>query len=128
MKHGYYHHQKLQHLQKREHHPRVSVGIFFILLGISLLVATNDLLKLGSVKDYFTWQTAMIFIGLLLILNLNLTGGVLLIAGGIWFLKDQIYMMPQEAFNTFYWPVVIGLFGVAFILSSLFKNKPKINS
>lgn len=128
MKHVYYHHQKPPHFQKREHHPRVSVGLFFIVLGIALLVATNDLLKLGSVKDYFTWQTAMIFIGVLLILNLNFTGGVLLIAGGIWFLKDQIYMMSPQAFNTFYWPIVIGLIGVAFILSSLFKNKPKINS
>jgi hypothetical protein len=128
MKHHYYHHQKIPHLQKREHHPRVSIGLFFIVLGLALLVATNDLLKMGSVKDYFTWQTAMIFIGVLLILNLNFTGGVLLIAGGIWFLKDQIYMMPPEAFNTFYWPIVIGLIGVAFILSSLFKNKPKINS
>jgi hypothetical protein len=128
MKHHYYHHQKIPNLQKREHHPRVSVGLFFIVLGVALLVATNDLLGLGSVKDYFTWQTAMIFIGVLLILNLNFTGGVLLIAGGIWFLKDQIYMMSPEAFNTFYWPVVIGLIGLAFILSSLFKNKPKENS
>jgi hypothetical protein len=128
MKHHYYHHQKFPHLQKREHHPRISVGIFFIVLGVALLVATNDLLDLGSVKDYFTWQTAMIFVGVLLILNLNFTGGVLLIAAGIWFLKDQIYLMSPEAFNTFYWPVVIGLIGLAFILSSLFKNKPKVNS
>jgi hypothetical protein len=118
----------MTNLNKREHHPRVSIGLFFIVLGVALLVATNDLLNLGSVKNYFTWQTAMIFIGLLLILNLNFTGGVLLIAGGIWFLKDQIYLMSPEAFNTFYWPIVIGLIGLAFILSSLFKNKPKINS
>jgi hypothetical protein len=80
------------------------------------------------VKDYFTWQTAMIFIGVLLILNLNFTGGVIMIAIGIWFLKDVIYLMSPEAFNTFYWPAVIGFVGLAFILSSLFRKKPKINS
>jgi hypothetical protein len=131
MKHMHHHHKSFPHLKPlndREHHPRVSIGLFFIVLGIALLIATNDLLNLGAVKDYFTWQTAMIFIGVLLILNLNFTGGVIMIAVGIWFLKDVIYLMSPEAFNTFYWPAVIGLVGLAFILSSLFRKKPKINS
>jgi hypothetical protein len=123
----YYPHKDYSHYREREHHPRVSIGIFFIVLGLALLVATNDLLHLGSISSYFTWETAMIFIGVLLLLNLQFTGGLLLIAGGIWFLKDQILIIPAETFNTFYWPAVIGLIGVSFILSSLFKRKSKID-
>jgi hypothetical protein len=108
---------------EREHHPRVSIGIFFIVLGVSLLVATNDLFHLGSVSNYFTWQTAMIFVGILMLLNLNFTGGVLLIAGGVWFLKDHIYFITPEKFNAFYWPAVISLIGLSFIVTSLFKRK-----
>jgi hypothetical protein len=107
---------------EREHHPRVGIGLFFILLGSALLIATNDLLNLGSISSYFTWETAMIFIGALLILNLQFTGGVLLIAGGVWFLRDEIFIFTPEVFKTLYWPAVIVLIGLGFILSSVLKR------
>jgi len=111
------------HLRGREHHPRVSIGLFFIVLGVALLIATNDLLSLGNVSRYFTWETAMIFVGVLLLLNLHFTGGLLLIAGGIWFLQDHIFVITPEMFKTFYWPAVIVFIGLAFILTSFFKRK-----
>ncbi len=105
-----------------EHHPQVSFGLFLIVLGLALLVATNDMLHLGGVKEYFTWESAMIFIGMLLILNLQFTGGLLLVAGGAWFMMDHIdYKMP-EIIKTIYWPAVIILIGLGFILSSLIKR------
>jgi len=113
------------HLRDREHHPRVGVGLFLILLGLALLVATNDLLNLGSINRYFTWETAMVFIGVLLLLNLHFTGGILLIAGGIWFLFDNFLIILPETLKSFYWPAVIVIIGLAFILSSLFKRKIK---
>jgi hypothetical protein len=116
-------HKEYRRLREREHHPRVSVGLFFIVLGLALLVATNDLLNLGSFGSYFTWETAMIFIGVLLLLNLQFIGGLLLIAGGIWFLRGNISIISPGIFNTFYWPAVIVLIGLSFILSSLFKRK-----
>ncbi len=113
--------------EHREHHPQIGIGLFLITLGLALLVATNDLLNLGDVKEYFTWETAMIFIGVLLILNLQFTGGLLLAAGGAWFLMDHIdYEMP-EIIKTIYWPAVIILIGLGFIISSLFKRKAKSN-
>jgi len=115
-------HRNYRHTNEREHHPRVGIGLFFIVLGAALLIATNDLLHIGSVSSYFTWETAMIFVGVLLLLNLQFTGGILLIAGGVWFLQDEIFMFTPEAFKTFYWPAVIGLVGISFIISSLFKR------
>lgn len=101
----------------------VSIGLFFIVLGAVLLVATNDLLNLGNINRYFTWETAMIFIGILLLLNLHFTGGILLIAGGLWFLKDNFFFLTPEFVKTFYWPGVIVLIGLSFILSSFFRRK-----
>jgi Domain of unknown function (DUF5668) len=118
-----HHYRDYSHLRGREHHPRISIGIFFIVLGAALLIATNDLLSLGSVSSYFTWETAMIFVGVLLLLNLHFTGGLLLIAGGIWFLQDHIFIIAPEIFKNFYWPAVIVIVGLSFILSSLFKRK-----
>jgi hypothetical protein len=115
------------HISDREHHPRVSIGIFFIVLGIALLIASNDLLKLGGFRSYFTWETAMVFIGVLLLLNLQFTGGLLLIAVGIWFLQEHILFITPETFRIFYWPAVIVIIGLSFLLSSLFKRTKKIS-
>lgn len=129
MRHRYYHHKRdfSRLREQREHHPRVSIGLFFIVLGVALLVATNDLLGLGSISNYFTWETVLIFIGVLLILNLQFPGGLLLIALGVWFLKDQIFTISPEVFKTFYWPGVIVIVGLTFIISSFFKRKNKID-
>jgi hypothetical protein len=115
------------HLRKMEHHPRVGIGLFFIVLGLALLVATNDLLNLGSVSRYFTWETGMIFIGLLLLLNLQFTGGLLLIAGGTWFMLDEIFIVTPEIIKAVYWPAVIVLIGLSFILSSIINRKNQCN-
>jgi hypothetical protein len=112
-------------MRQREHHPLVGIGLFFIVLGLALLAATNDFLHLGSFANYFTWQTVMIFIGVLLLVNLNFTGGILLIAGGIWFLFAQVYYEMPHYVKTFYWPCVVILLGLSYIISSLFKKRPK---
>jgi hypothetical protein len=110
----------------REHHPVVGIGLFFITLGLALLVATNDMLHLGNIKEYFTWETAMVFIGVLLLLNLRFTGGLLLIAGGSWFLMEHYYGVIPDTLRIFYWPVVIILVGLAFIISSFIKRSRKV--
>lgn len=109
--------------KNREHHPRVSFGLFLIVLGAALLVATNDLLNLGSVGEYFTWKTALIFIGVLLILNLQFVGGMLLLSIGTWFMLDEIFNDIPELVKTVYWPGIIILTGLIFIATSLIKKK-----
>jgi hypothetical protein len=111
--------------RNREHHPQVGIGLFFILLGLALLVATNDMLHLGSVKSYFTWETAMVFVGLLLLLNLQFMGGLLLIALGAWFMMDNYYGDIPELIRIAYWPAVIMLLGLSFIISSFIKRRNK---
>ena len=105
----------------------VGVGLFLIALGLALLVATNDLLGLGGVKEYFTWETALVFIGALLLLNLQFTGGLILIALGIWFFLDnKDYELP-EIVKSVYWPSVIILVGLGIIISSFFKRRSRSN-
>ena len=108
--------------RNREHHPQIGFGLFFIVLGLALLVATNDMLHLGNIKEYFTWETAMIFIGVLLLVNLHFIPGLLLMAGGAWFLIDDFYGEIPALIKTIYWPAVIILIGLSFIISSAFKK------
>jgi hypothetical protein len=112
---------------RREHHPRVGIGMFFVVLGLALMVATNDLLNLGSVGEYFTWETALIFIGVLLLLNLQVVGGLLLVAGGTWFFLDNINVVLPDQIRTFYWPAVLILLGLGFILMSAIKKRKETN-
>jgi hypothetical protein len=115
-------------LEKRnEFHPRVSFGIFLIVLGGALLVATNDLLGLGSVKDYFTWETLLVFIGTLLLLNTQFTGGLILISLGAWFFIENRHYEIPEIVRTIYWPGVIILVGLGFIFSHFLKRINKKN-
>ncbi|HOU00986.1 MAG TPA: hypothetical protein PLL94_00640 [Bacteroidales bacterium] len=109
----------------RDLHPQISFGIFLIVLGLALLVATNDMLHLGSIKEYFTWQTVMVFIGVLLLLNLHFIPGLLLIAGGVWFLLDDHFEEIPALIKTLYWPAVMILLGISFIISSFFKRFKK---
>jgi hypothetical protein len=118
-------HRDNNFIREREHHPQVGVGLFFIVLGLALLVATNDLLHLGSVQQYFTWETAMVFVGVLLLLNLQFIGGLLLIAGGTWFMIDHYYGEIPEFIKTIYWPAVIIILGISFIISSFIKRNRK---
>lgn len=113
------------HLRYRqtEHHPRVAFGIFLIVLGIALLLAKNDVFHLGSTAAYFNWKTVMIFIGVLLLLNLEFTGGFLLIAAGVWFLQDELFPNARETFDIYFWPIVIAVIGISFILSSFIRRK-----
>lgn len=120
-------HRYNKNISEREHHPRIGLGLFFITLGVALLIATNDLLNLGSIYRYFTWETALIFIGVLLLLNLRFTGGLLMIAGGVWFLLDEIYVVTPEIIKTVYWPGVIVLTGISFIISSFIRRRNKVN-
>jgi hypothetical protein len=69
----------------------------------------------------------MVFIGVLLLVNLNFIGGILLIAGGIWFFLEDHYMVMSSLIKTVYWPGVIMLIGLSFIISSVFKRKKSIN-
>lgn len=114
-------------MRNREHHPQIGIGLFFIVLGLALLVAKYDLFNLGSFHNYFTWQTAIIFVGVLLLVNLKFIGGILLTAWGVWFLLEDIYIVIPAYIKTIYWPAVIALIGVGFIISSLIKRKKEIN-
>ena len=69
----------------------------------------------------------MVFIGILLLVNLNFIGGILLISGGVWFFMEDQYMAIPSFIKTIFWPGVIMLIGLSFIISSLFKRKKNIN-
>jgi hypothetical protein len=111
---------------KKSFHKRnsnVSAGIFFILFGTALLVAVNDMLNLGSVGAYFTWESVLMFLGLIMFINRSFLAGFLCIAAGGWFILDNTYFIGLPFVKNIYWPVVLILIGLGFIIASFFKRR-----
>lgn len=123
----YFRHERYSVMSGKELHPGLSTGIFFIVLGLVLLAAFNDVMNWGSLESYFRWQTILIYIGVLMLLNLKFVGGLLVTAAGTWFLLEEMdIVLPPLLYNTF-WPGLIICMGLAFIISSFFKRNRKVN-
>jgi hypothetical protein len=113
-------------IRNRELHPGFSTGIFFIMVGLVLLAAFNDVLHLGSFSEYFTWPIILIYIGLLLLLNLRLVGGIIVMAIGSWFLIEKLGIYISPLVHNLFWPGIIIFIGIIFIISSLLRRNRKI--
>ena len=113
------------HNSHRESRSNISAGIFFILLGVALLVAVNDMLHLGNVGAYFTWETVLMFLGLIMFINRSFFAGFLCIAAGGWFMLDDTYFIGLPLVKNIYWPSVLVLIGLGLIVASIFKKKDR---
>jgi hypothetical protein len=111
----------------RELNPGLGAGIFFIVFGLVLLAAFNDVMHWGSIGAYFTWQTILIYVGLLLFLNLRFVGGVIVMALGSWFLIEELNIALPPLVHNIFWPAIVILIGLIFIISSFFRRNRKIN-
>jgi hypothetical protein len=112
----------------RDLHPGLSTGFFFIVVGLVLLAAFNDVLHFGSINDYFKWQLIMIYVGTLLLLNLKFVGGIIMISLGGWFLLDELGIILPPMVHNVYWPAIIVVIGIVFIISSFFRRNREIDN
>lgn len=103
---------------KSNRNPLLGFGLFLIALGLMLLAATFDVLGWGSMHAYFRWEMLLVFFSLIMFLNGNLTGGVILLAAGTWFLLPEIYIETPELVRVGFWPAVLVLTGITFLIPS----------
>ena len=108
----------------KEHNKNPFVGIakFLISLGLAMLVAKLDLLQLGPLTEYYRWEMILVFFGIWSLVGLELVSSVILFAVGIYFLMPDMQVQLAPVYKQIYWPVVLVLAGVAFILRPLTKR------
>lgn len=108
----------------KEHNKNPFVGIaqFLIALGLVMLIAKLDLLKLGPLTEYYTWEMLLIFFGVWSLVSLELVSSVILFALGIYFLMPDMSIQLAPIYKQIYWPAVLVLVGVAFLLRPLTKR------
>ncbi|MCU0460056.1 MAG: DUF5668 domain-containing protein [Bacteroidales bacterium] len=109
-------------MRDKDHNPFAGIAKFLIALGLMMLVAKLDLLKMGEIANYFTWQMLLIFFGIWSLISLELVSAVILFAIGFWFLMPEMTVQLTETYKNIYWPAVLVLAGVAFMLRPLTKR------
>ncbi len=109
-------------MKDKNQNPFTGIAKFLISLGLMMIVAKLDLLKIGEISDYFTWQMLLIFFGLWSLLSLELVSAVLLFATGFWFLMPEMTVQLSEPYENIYWPAILVLTGLAFMIKPLFKK------
>jgi len=110
-------------MKEKHSNPFSGLAKLLIALGLVLLAARADILGLGSTEDYFTWEVLLILIGLIALLNLDLVFSLLLFATGIYFLMPEMNIQLSPFYMQIYWPIVLILAGIAFMIKPAFKNK-----
>lgn len=98
------------------------LGVFFILLGLALLVVTYDLFNLGSFMAYITWESVLMFLGVTLLICRSYLAGLICLVGGGWFFLDDIFVVVPSWIKNTYWPGAIILLGFFLIITSLIKK------
>jgi hypothetical protein len=107
---------------KEHSNPFNSIAKLLISLGLVMIIAKLDLFKIGSISDYFTWEMLLIFFGIFNLLNLDLVFSLLLFAAGFWFLMPEMSIQLSPFYKEVYWPAVMVLGGIAFMIRPFTKK------
>ncbi len=106
-------------MKTADKNPFAGIAKFMISLGLVMIVAKLDLLNLGEISDYFHWEVLLIFFAIWSLLNLELVSAVVLFALGFWFLMPEMSVQLSAAYRNIYWPAVLILAGLAFMIRPL---------
>jgi hypothetical protein len=88
-----------------------------------MIAAKTDLLSLGDISDYYRWEMLLIFFGIWSLLSLELVSAVVLFALGFWFLMPDMTVQLSPLYRQIFWPAVLVLAGVAFMIRPITKRK-----
>jgi hypothetical protein len=103
---------------KHRPNPLRGFGVFLVALGIFLAAVTFDVFQWGSMGNYVRWEMLPLFIGLIMLFNGEFTGAVILLAVGAWFILPDIFHETPEIVRVGFWPAILVLAGLSFIIPS----------
>ncbi|MCU4163075.1 LiaF transmembrane domain-containing protein [Carboxylicivirga caseinilyticus] len=108
-----------EHQKSRGGH-RGLVGLFFIAIGIVLLLGTLDILPYEISSVLFTWPMILVAFGLFNLLKKEFTSAIILLSIGGFFIIPDLFPFVDFRDVFKFWPLLLVLIGV----SIYFKRKP----
>lgn len=115
-------------LEKKHHHRHGYVfSIVLILVGILFLAVNTGFLPILYKPLFSSWPIWCVFAGVYLLLNRSFFVATALLTAGIFFIIPQIGVINPELnipanFTQLYWPVLLIIAGVYFVLARTFKT------
>jgi len=109
-------------MKDTDKNPFIGIAKFLISLGLVMIIAKLDLFKLGEISDYFQWEMILIFFGIFSLISLEVVSSVILFAIGFWFLMPEMGIQLSPVYKNIYWPAVLVLVGLAFMVRPLTKK------
>ena len=102
-------------MENQSREKRVWLGIIFVSIGLLLILRNLGLLPFDLPYYLFSWKTALIGIGayLIFVKRKQEPGLVLMIIGGIFFLRDITYFSIHDVIG--FWPIVFIALGLLII-------------
>lgn len=108
----------------------ILLAMLMLVGGTSMLLSNLELIEFDVQKYVFTWQSAIIALGLFYwagSFRSNWFGGSILISIGTIFLLDKIYG-ETLSISSILWPVIIMIIGLAILLKVLLPKSKKYAS
>lgn len=109
-------------MNDNKNNPFSGLAKFLIALGLVMIAAKTDILGLGVPSNYFTWEMLLIFFGIIALFNLDLVACVFLFAAGYYFLMPEMSIQLSPFYKEIYWPCVLVLAGIMFMIRPLYKR------
>ncbi len=107
---------------KENSNPFSAIAKLLISLGLVMIIAKLDLFKIGPISDYFKWEMLLIFFGIFNLLNLDIVFSLMLFAAAFWFLMPEMSIQLSPLYKEIYWPAVMVLGGIAFMIRPFTKK------
>jgi hypothetical protein len=103
-------------MKNNETNGLIGLGKFFIVVGLVLLGIRLDILGLGEPHSYLRWEMIFLFFGIMALINLKLVFSLIMFAIGFYFLLPEMSIQIPEIVKTIFWPSMLVLAGLDFIL------------
>jgi|WetSurMetagenome_2_1015567.scaffolds.fasta_scaffold03729_3 predicted membrane protein len=105
---------------------RLFMGIAITLLGVVLLSKNMNFLSYELQRYVFTWEMILIVLGILFILfrGKRSTGFILLFIGGIFYMKNVLYLIDFDFWMVF-WPIILIFAGLMIIFRHQLDRNPE---
>ena len=105
---------------------RLWMGVGIILLGVVLLSNNLHFLTYELQRYLFTWEVVLIVLGIIFILTRHKrsTGVILLVVGGIFYMKNVLNVIDFNIWTVF-WPAMLIFAGLMIIFRHQFDRSPE---
>jgi hypothetical protein len=93
------------------------IGLILIIVGIVIALERLHFQSEFIVHYLYRWEAVLILVGLLqVVVRRQIFGGIMAIAGGLYFLMDEFYFLPEN-WDIWFFPIVLIIGGIAFIFA-----------